>query len=139
MAVPEWELNLFHADPRLIRPQDDADYARAARILSSFGSAARLKLLHALLVGERTLLRAAVWADVPQRCAAAELRELEAAGLVDRDERGPEIEFVPRDGHLVALLYVALAHGRHTDDSGEVQPLLLRERRLAGARNRGRE
>jgi DNA-binding transcriptional ArsR family regulator len=137
VAIPEWELNLFNADPRLLRPQEHPHYVRAAAALADLATPSRVKLLHALLVGERSVQRAAVWAGLPQPLAAADLRALEARGLVRREESSGEIEFVPVDGHLVALLYLALAHGTHTREDGSVQPLLLREkRRLAGTPRR---
>ncbi len=129
MAIPEWELNLFNADPRLLRPQEHSHYVRAAETLASLATPSRLALLHALLVGERTVVRAAAWADVPQALADSDLHALEACGLITRDDRSGEVEFAPTDGHLVVLLGVALAHGRHTRDDGSVQPLLLREKR----------
>ncbi len=134
MAIPEWELNLFTADPRLLRPQEHSHYVRAARALAALATPGRVKLLHALLVGERTLIRAAAWADVPQSLAETDLRALEACGLITRDERGGEIEFAPADGHLVVALSVALAHGGHTRDDGSVHPLLLREKRRLAPR-----
>lgn len=137
MAIPEWELNLFNADPRLLRPQEHRHYVRAAAALADLATPSRLKLLHALLVGERSVQRAAVWAELPQALAAADLRALEAGGLVRREGSSGGIEFVPVDGHLVALLYVALVHGAHTREDGSLQPLLLREkRRLAGTPRR---
>ena len=139
MAIPEWELNLFNADPRLLRPQEHARYERAARSLAALAAPSRLRLLHALLVGERTVQRAAVWAEIPQVLARDDLRMLEARGLVKREVRAGEVEFEPADGHLVAMLYLALAHGGHTLDDGALHPLLLRDkRRLAGAPRRSR-
>src|SRR3989442_10929376 len=140
MGSPEGDLTLFPADPRLRRPQARSHYLRAARALAAIATPSRLALLHALLVGERTVIRAAAWADVPQSLAESDLRALETGGLVTRNCDGSDIEFAPCDGHLVVLLVVALAHGGHTREDGSVHPLLVREkRRLAGARRRGGE
>ncbi len=140
MAIPEWELNLFNADPRLLRPQERSRYVRAARVLSEIATPRRLALLHALLVGERSLVRAAAWADVSQAGAESDLHALERALLVTRDESGMELEFAPADGHLVVLAMVALAHAAHTHEDGSLHPLLVRrKRRLAGAGRRGIE
>lgn len=140
MAIPEWELNLFTADPRRLAPEDHRHYVRGAEALAAIATASRLTLLHALLLGERTIVRAAAWAGVPQSVAHSDLRTLEARGLVRREVKDGAIEFVPTDGHLVALAHIAIAHGGHTGDDGTVHPLLLRERRrLAGARRRGGE
>ncbi len=139
MAAPQWELNLFSADPRLLQPRDDRDYERGADAIAGLASSTRLRLLHALMLGERSVQRAAAWARVPQARAEAELRELERRGLVAREARDGEVpEYAPRDGHLVVLAYVALLHGGETPLPS--QPLLLREkRRVASARVRAGE
>lgn len=139
MAAPQWELNLFSADPRLLQPLDDRHYEGGAAALAGLASSTRLRLLHALMLGERSVQRAAAWARVPQARAEAELRELERRGLVVSEAReGEPPEYVPSDGHLVALLYVALAHGG--EPALAPQPLLLRpKRRVASARVRAGE
>jgi hypothetical protein len=106
VAIPDWELNLFGAEPELLRPVEDDRYVRAAQALSALATASRVKLLHALIVGERTLVRAALWADVPQTLARADLAALERVGMVHRS--GDEWE--PADGHAIVLLHLALAH-----------------------------
>jgi DNA-binding transcriptional ArsR family regulator len=139
MAASVWELNLFSADPRLLEPQDDAEYDRAAAAVAALASTTRLKLLHALLAGERTVTRAAAWARVPRARAEAELRELESRGAIVRAESTGELEFTPLDGHLVALIHIAIAHGVGVCGRRR-QPLLLREkRRVASARSRAGE
>lgn len=106
MAIPDWELNLFGAEPELLRPLEHSRYVRAAQALAVAASPSRLKLLHALIVGESTIMRAALWADVPQTLARADLAALERAGLVRRVEDRWE----PSDGHVIVLLHLALAH-----------------------------
>ena len=106
MAIPDWELNLFGAEPELLRPVDHSRYVRAAQLLAAVATASRVKLLHALIVGERTVMRAALWADVPQTLARADLAMLERSGIVRRV--GDEWE--PADGHVIVLLHLALAH-----------------------------
>ena len=106
MAIPEWELNLFGAEPELLRPLEPSRYLRAAQALAAVATSSRVKLLHALVVGERTLVRAAIWADVPQTLARTDLATLERAGMVRRV--GDEWE--PSDGHVIVLLHLALAH-----------------------------
>ena len=106
MAIPDWELNLFGAEPELLRPLEHNRYLRAAQALATSATPSRLKLLHALIVGERTLIRASMWADVPQTFARADLAALERAGMVRRVED----EWEPSDGHVVVLVHLALAH-----------------------------
>jgi hypothetical protein len=110
LAIPDWELNLFSADPRLLQPRDPDRYVQAARMLAAVASAGRLRLLHALVVGERTLVRAAVWADLPQTQAAADLAALERVGLVRHEGGEGPTEFSCADGHVIVLVHLALAH-----------------------------
>ena len=106
------ELNLFTSDPTLLERSAEDEYLRAAHLLRSLASPARLKLLHALTVGETTAQRAAVWSGLPQTVAEQELAAMTREGIIDRRDspRGPA--YLPRDGHLVVELHVALAHGR---------------------------
>jgi DNA-binding transcriptional ArsR family regulator len=136
MAVEaNWELNLFHSDPTLLERSPDGDYTRAAATIELLADPDRLRLLHALSVGEDTAQRVAVWAGLPQAYAERELAALAHAGLLQRrsapanpgpgDPGGPT--FSPRDGHLVVALHVVLAHGRET--AAERHPRLLARRR----------
>lgn len=127
MALPDWELNLFHSDPKLLQRGPDAEYERAAATIRLLGDANRLRLLHALIVGEGTAQRAAVWAGLPQAYAERELAALSAAGVLERRRAAGGPVFSPRDGHLVVALHVTLAHGRET--AAERHPRLLADRR----------
>ena len=137
MAVEaNWELNLFHSDPTLLERGPDGDYARAAATVLLLADPDRLRLLHALSVGEDTAQRAAVWAGLPQAYAERELAALAHAGLLQRRSapvnggdpvNGGGPTFSPRDGHLVVALHVILAHGRET--AAERHPRLLAQRR----------
>ena len=133
MAIEDWDLNLFTSDPRLLERSGDGDYERAAEALDRIADPRRLRLLHALALGEDTPQRAAVWAGLEQAYAERELAAMALAGLVERREspRGPV--YAPRDGHLVVALHVVLAHGR--ERAGDRHPRLLRRR---GANVRGR-
>src|SRR2546428_10542040 len=111
MAV-DFDLNLFTSDPRLLSRGDDAEYERAAAALELLGDPDRLRLLHALLLGEDTPQRAAVWSGLPQTLAERELAAMTLAGLLERRDEPTGISYVPRDGHQVVQLYTALAHGR---------------------------
>ena len=121
------DLNLFHSDPTLLERSDDDAYERAGSLVAALGDPCRLKLLHALTVGEDTAQRAALWAGLDQPYAERALAAMALAGLVQRrdDARGPI--YVPRDGHVVVALHVALAHGREL--LGERHPRLLKGRR----------
>ena len=123
----DWELNLFHSDPTLLERSDDDAYERATRLLQLLAGPGRLKLFHALSVGEDTPQRAALWSGLDQPYAERELAAMALAGLVERreDPRGPV--YAPRDGHLVVALHVALAHGHEV--LGERHPRLLKRRR----------
>jgi DNA-binding transcriptional ArsR family regulator len=125
--VIEWDLNLFNSDPTLLERSDDDAYERATRLVQVLAEPARLKLLHALSVGEDTPQRAALWAGLDQPYAERELAAMALAGLVERHDVPGGPLYAPRDGHLVVALHVALAHGREL--LGERHPRLLKRRR----------
>jgi hypothetical protein len=126
VAIEDWDRNLFTSDPTLFERSSDEEYERAAAALERIADGRRLRLLHALSVGEDTAQRAAVWAGLDQGYAERELAALALSGVVERHDgpRGPV--YIPRDGHLIVELHVALAHGR--EGLGERQPRLLRRR-----------
>jgi hypothetical protein len=125
--VIDWDLNLFHSDPTLLERSDDDTYRRAAHLVEALGDPDRLKLLHALSVGEDTAQRAALWSGVEQAYAERELAGMALAGLVERRDAPHGPVYAPRDGHLVVAVHVALAHGREL--LGERHPQLLKRRR----------
>ncbi len=131
MAIDDLELNLFTSDPTLLERASDAEYERAAQALERIADPRRLRLLHALSVGEDTAQRAAVWSDVPQPYAERELAAMALAGVIERRDAPNGPVYVPRDGHLVVELHVALAHGR--ERLGDEHPRLLARRRAAAA------
>ena len=106
------DLNLFHSDPTLLERSDDDAYERATRLVRILAEPARLKLLHALSVGEDTVPRAALWSGVDQPYAERELAAMALAGLVERRDAPGGPFYAPRDGHLVVALHVALAPAR---------------------------
>jgi DNA-binding transcriptional ArsR family regulator len=134
MAI-DFDLNLFTSDPRLLVRGEDAEYAQAAEALDQLADPRRLRLLHALALGEETPQRAAVWSGLPQPVAERELAAMALAGLVERRESPLGITYVPRDGHHVVQLYVALAHGR--EGIAERHPRMLTRRRLGRTRKVG--
>ena len=123
----DWDLNLFHSDPRLLERSDDDAYDRAARLFGVLAEPRRLKLLHALSVGEETPQRAALWAGLDQPYAERELAAMALRGLIERRDGPGGPVYGPRDGHLVVALHVALAHGQEV--VGERHPRLLKRRR----------
>lgn len=123
----DWGNNLFHSDPELFDRSDDDTYQRAARALAALGDPVRLKLLHALSVGEETASRAALWAGITQAAAERELAAMTLAGFLERRDVAGGPAYAPRDGHLVVTLHVALAHGREL--VGERHPRLLKRGR----------
>lgn len=124
------ELNLFHSDPTLLRRSGPGEYERAAEALSALADPERLVLLHALSVGEDTPQRAALWAGIPQTAAERELATLALLGVVERRDTPQGPSYLPRDGHLVVQLHVALAHGR--EERREPRFLGRRRRRAVG-------
>lgn len=134
MAI-DFDLNLFTSDPRLLERGADAEYERAALALAELADPRRLRLLHALALGEDTPQRAAVWSGLSQPFAERELAAMALAGLVERHDLPNGLTYTPRDGHHVVQLYVALAHGR--EGIGERHPRMLTRRRLGRTRKVG--
>jgi DNA-binding transcriptional ArsR family regulator len=132
--MENWELNLFTSDPTLFERSGDDDYEQAARALELLADPGRLRLLHALSLGEETPQRAAIWAGLTQSYAERELATLALAGLVERRESPSGPVYLPRDGHLVVAMHVALAHGR--ESSAARHPRLLRRRSPVTVRGR---
>ena len=134
MAI-DFDLNLFTSDPRLLVRGDDAEYEQAAKALEHLADPRRLRLLHALVLGEDTPQRAAVWSGLTQPVAERELAAMALAGLLERRETPAGIVYVPRDGHHIVQLYVALAHGH--EGIAERHPRMLTRRRLGRSRKVG--
>jgi len=131
----EFDLNLFTSDPRLLVRGEDAEYEQAARALQHLADPDRLRLLHALALGEDTPQRAAVWSGLPQPTAEHELAAMALAGLLERRETPNGISYVPRDGHHIVQLYIALAHGH--EGIAERHPRMLTRRRFGRTRKVG--
>ena len=134
MAI-EFDLNLFTSDPRLLVRGEDAEYEQAAQALQQLADPDRLRLLHALALGEDTPQRAAVWSGLPQPTAERELAAMALAGLLERRETPTGISYVPRDGHHIVQLYIALAHGH--EGIAERHPRMLTRRRFGRTRKVG--
>ena len=134
MAI-DWGANLFTSDPTLLERGEDAEYERAADALRELADARRLRLLHALLLGEDTPQRAAVWSGMTQPHAERELAAMALAGIVERRDLPTGLSYVPRDGHFVVQLYTALMHGHEA--IAERHPRMLTRRRLGRARRAG--
>lgn len=130
-----WDANLFTSDPTLLERGADAEYERAAQALREIADPHRLRLLHALVLGEETPQRAAVWSGLPQPVAERELAAMALAGILERRETPGGISYVPRDGHHVVQLYTTLMHGH--EGIAERHPRLLTRRRLGRARRAG--
>jgi DNA-binding transcriptional ArsR family regulator len=132
MAIGADELNLFTSDPTLLERAPDEEYERAARALTLLAEPDRLKLLHALCLDADTPQKAAVWAGLSQAVAERELGAMVDLGLVERRDGARGTTYVPRDGHLVVELHVALAHGR--EGAAERHPRLIARRRVVRAK-----
>ena len=132
MAIEADELNIFTSDPTLLERAPEAEYERAARALALIADPDRLKLLHALCLEADTPQKAAVWAGMSQAAAERELGAMVDLGLVERRESVRGTTYVPRDGHLIVELHVALAHGR--EGEAERHPRFIARRRVVRAK-----
>ena len=128
----DWDANLFTSDPTLLERGEDAEYERAAEALRLIADPCRLRLLHALVLGENTPQRAAVWSGVTQPVAERELAAMAGAGVIERRDTPLGLTYVPSDGHHVVQLYTALMHGH--EGIAERHPRLLTRRRLGARR-----
>ena len=132
MAIEADELNLFTSDPTLLERAPDAEYESAARALALISDPDRLKLLHALCLEADTPQKAAVWAGMSQAAVERELGTMVELGLVERRESVRGITYVPRDGHLIVEMHVALAHGR--EGQADRHPRFIARRRVVRAK-----
>jgi len=132
MAIEADELNLFTSDPTLLERAPDAEYERAAQALALIAAPDRLKLLHALCLDADTPQKAAVWAGLSQAVAERELGAMVDLGLVERRDGPRGTTYVPRDGHLIVEMHVALAHGR--EGMADRHPRFIARRRVVRAK-----
>jgi DNA-binding transcriptional ArsR family regulator len=102
-----------HSDARRPLGADEAE--RLAEAMRTFGTASRLRLLWALLGGERTVDELAEAAGLAPSAASQQLRLLRAGRLVAVRRDGRHAFYRLFDHHVADLLAAIRHHGEHVD------------------------
>jgi len=95
------------------RPLGDEEAERLAEVMRAFGSASRVKLLWALLDGERTVEELAARARLEPSAASHQLRLLRGLRLVAVRRQGRHAFYRLADHHLPDLLAAIRHHDEH--------------------------
>src|SRR5215211_3674747 len=95
------------------KPLGPDEAAELAEMLKALGSPARLRLLAALLAGERTVERLADAAQLSLSATSHHLRILRALRLVRARREGRHVRYALHDHHMVDLLAAIRHHHEH--------------------------
>jgi DNA-binding transcriptional ArsR family regulator len=104
-----------HRDPR--RPPTAAEAERLAETVRAFGSASRLRLLWALMDGERSVEQLSLLAGMTQSATSHQLRLLRQLHLVVVRRDGRHAFYSLHDHHLPDLLGALRHHHEHLADT----------------------
>ncbi|WP_320670884.1 ArsR/SmtB family transcription factor [Patulibacter defluvii] len=94
-------------------PLDPEESERIAEAMSAFTAPSRVRLLYALVDGERTVDELAVRAAVSATVASQQLRVLRQLGAVAVRRDGRHAHYRLRDHHMADLLAAVRHHGEH--------------------------
>lgn len=92
---------------------DAADAEALAASLQAFATASRLRILWALLDGERPVDELVEASGLTQSATSHQLRLLRDAGLLSSERRGRQIFYRLHDHHLPDLLAAMRHHHEH--------------------------
>ena len=95
------------------RPLDPAEAEELAETMRAFGSASRLRLLVALVDGERTVEDLASAAGLEMSAASHQLRILRSLRLVRVRRAGRHAFYALHDHHVTELLAAVRHHREH--------------------------
>ncbi len=110
------EQHVLHSDAverakqELVPEQDAAGLAETFKVL---GDPTRVRLIHALSVGELCVCDLAAVLDMTQSAVSHQLRLLRGMSIVKGRREGKVIFYSLDDDHVVQLLSQALEHIRH--------------------------
>ncbi|WP_424215218.1 ArsR/SmtB family transcription factor [Streptomyces sp. BI20] len=98
-----------------LRPEHltEADAEAVAEVMQALASAARIRILAALLVAPRPVGELAEDLDLGQPTVSNHLRLLRHLGLVTGRREGRNVVYALHDEHVSALLRQVLAHVHH--------------------------
>lgn len=94
-------------------PLDREESDRIAEAMSAFTAPSRVRLLYALVGGERSVEELATTADVSGTVASQQLRVLRQLGAVAVRRDGRNAYYRLRDHHMADLLAAVRHHGEH--------------------------
>jgi len=100
-----------HSPPQ--RPLTDEDAVLLAERMAMFATPSRLRLLYALLEGERSVEELAEAAGLPANTASQQLRMLRATRLVRARRDGRRAIYALHDPHVADLLVAVRHHAEH--------------------------
>lgn len=103
------------------RPLSARDAEQLAETVRGFASASRLKLLWALMNGQRTVEQLAALTGMTQSATSHQLRLLRQLHLVDVRREGRHAHYTLHDHHLPDLLAALRHHHEHTGSHAAAQ------------------
>lgn len=115
------------------RPLSADEAERLAEAMRLFGASSRLRLLWAMLPGERTVEELAAATGLASSAASHQLRLLRQGGLVAVRRTGRHAYYRLHDHHLVDLLAAIRHHEEHVESPSSAPPADV-DVPLAGAR-----
>ena len=100
-----------HSPPQRPLPEDDA--VALAERMAMFATASRLRILYALLPGERSVEELADAAGLPANTVSQQLRMLRSTRLVRVRRDGRRAIYALHDPHVADLLVAVRHHAEH--------------------------
>jgi len=102
---------LEHSPPQ--RPLAESDAVALAERMAMFATASRLRILYALLPGERSVEDLADAAALPANTVSQQLRMLRSTRLVRVRRDGRRAIYALHDSHVADLLVAVRHHAEH--------------------------
>src|SRR5215207_76889 len=100
-----------HSPPQ--RPLSDDDAMALAERMAMLATASRLRILYALLAGERSVEELAEAAGLPANTVSQQLRMLRSTRLVRVRRDGRRAIYALHDSHVADLLVAVRHHAEH--------------------------
>jgi DNA-binding transcriptional ArsR family regulator len=103
--------SLEHSSPHGVPTEDEA--AALAQSLAVFATASRIRILYALLAGERSVEQLAADVALPPNTVSQQLRVLRSLSFVRVRRQGRRAFYALHDSHVADLLHAIHHHGEH--------------------------
>src|SRR5829696_5023597 len=117
-----------HSPPH--RPLPDEDALALAERMAMFATASRLRILYALLPGERSVEELADAAGLPANTVSQQLRMLRSTRLVRVRRDGRRAIYALHDSHVADLLVAVRHHAEHVTHGWAEAPAAARAEEL---------